>query len=661
MCMICLHVPLTSDGCDVYNADLETLGVMNPVSLAVFEDAGDAPADDSTTYSMAVGDSFEGTLDSAGDRDRIAIDLAAGDEVVISLTGDTLSDPYLRLYDDTGTVVSFNDDANSSYDSELTFSTTTGGTFYIEAGSYADQGTGTYVVEVATAPPFTPLEALDWGRGVTGTSTDGGTIDVFFAPSGYLFDDGNGTQITGEGFNDYEIGQFQAAFDLYESYLNIDFNIVDTAAEAKFIMVLDTDEMASGLLGFFYLPWSGQQHGVFNGASWDRTAGGSLEQGGMGFVTIVHEIGHGLGLTHPFDGTVLPGVSGAYDLGDFDLNQGLFTTMAYAQGYQAGPVGTSYTSWDYGMQTGPMGLDLGVLQSYYGANAQTNAGDTLYELPTANASGTFWQAIWDAGGEDTIANPGAEDSVIDLREATLLQEEGGGGFASAVDGIQGGFTIANGAQIEHAQGGSGRDLLQGNDAANDLDGGNGRDSVNGEAGDDTLTGSGGRDRLNGDEGDDTLNGGSGNDTVNGGNGADLVRGGNGNDAAQGGSGDDKVQGGAGDDTVEGRSGNDYLRGNDGDDTLIGGSGDDTLKGDAGQDIFVFEDGFGADRIVDFDAADPGEKIDLSGVTEITDFTDLTGAHMTQSGSHVIIDDGLGNTIRVNNTVLSDLTADDFLF
>jgi hypothetical protein len=69
-------------------------------------------------------------------------------------------------------------------------------------------------------------------------------------------------------------------------------------------------------------------------------------------------------------------------------------------------------------------------------------------------------------------------------------------------------------------------------------------------------------------------------------------------------------------------------------------------------------------ITDFAATNNAEKIDLSGVTSITNFADLTNAgnpHMTQVGSDVVIDDFAGNTITLLNVSLGDLNGVDFVF
>ena len=118
-----------------------------------------------------------------------------------------------------------------------------------------------------------------------------------------------------------------------------------------------------------------------------------------------------------------------------------------------------------------------------------------------------------------------------------------------------------------------------------------------------------------------------------------------------------------DDVLEGSSVDDLLIGLAGSDTLIGFLGDDTLEGGSDNDIFVFEDNFGQDLIADFF---PGmDVIDLSGVTNITDFDDLLANHIdTNADGALVIFDG-DNTITLNPSSSpidpATLTADDFIF
>ena len=424
------------------------------------------------------------------------------------------------------------------------------------------------------------------------------TVTVYFGAAGYSADD-----VVSEGFNAYEIARFEEAFDRIEAVADVQFERVYSANQADFQLVLDTNEGGeyNDALGYFYLPNNyGPQQGIFNGAAWDRSAGGDLEVGGYGFVTVTHELLHGLGLAHPHDGGggsgVMPGVGSAFeDSGTFGLNQGVFTTMSYNTGLidaSYGPAGSYAGGW--GFEAGPMAIDIAVLQNLYGANETYNSGATTYALPGANAEGTAWTTIWDTGGTDTIRYDGNRDATIDLRAATLENEVGGGGFLSSADGIAGGVTIAYGVTIENATGGSGQDILQGNDAGNVLTGRGGRDDLRGEGGKDMLDGGDDDDTMAGNQDDDALYGGAGFDTLYGNLDDDILYGGAQGDLLNGGSGDDRLWGDDGNDRLIGGNGNDILNGGTSGDKLYGGSGADRLYGNRQHDALY--GGSGADLL-----------------------------------------------------------------
>ncbi|MCV6609668.1 MAG: PPC domain-containing protein, partial [Amphritea sp.] len=103
-----------------------------PEFALVFETA-DAPANITTTYSMNVGDTFSGRLSSSTDADWVAVTLTAGERYQIDLEGRTLSDPYLYLYDGNGRLISVNDDGGAGRDSQITYTATSTGTYYLRA------------------------------------------------------------------------------------------------------------------------------------------------------------------------------------------------------------------------------------------------------------------------------------------------------------------------------------------------------------------------------------------------------------------------------------------------------------------------------------------------------------------------------------------------
>ncbi len=325
-------------------------------------------------------------------------------------------------------------------------------------------------------------------------------------------------------------------------------------------------------LGQHDLPSAQEQVGLFNSQSTVWSAANNAV-GGYSFITFLHEIGHGLGLDHPHGTSPFPGVIDEESTGTFGLNQGLFTVMSYNDGYDR--IGYS-PSLAYGWMSTPGALDIAAIQAIYGANMTTRTGDDVYRLPGTNAPGTSFAAIWDAGGTDTISAEGlTTGSTIDLRSATLKVEEGGGGFLSQASGIFGGFTIAQGAKIENATGGSAADRLIGNEAANVLNGAGGEDTMRGLAGDDTYIVDNVRDAVIEEVGQ----------------GSDVVRSSVAYQIADNVEtlilvGSDQING-------QGNTGNNILIGNTGNNVLTGGHGEDYLDGGDGFDTAFFNAFFGA--------------------------------------------------------------------
>lgn len=189
-----LNVDITALATNGQAMAREALAIWSEVSGILFNEvSGDAPAsavvtettdaasDNTTTYSMSVGEDFAGTMDTGADRDAVAITLAAGETIDIELYGDDTSgngtsDPYLRIYDASNTLLAQNDDANGR-DSALTFQATTAGTYYLQAGSYADANAGDYILEVREAGEAAHLTFDDEESGAyASSSTFGGTI-----------------------------------------------------------------------------------------------------------------------------------------------------------------------------------------------------------------------------------------------------------------------------------------------------------------------------------------------------------------------------------------------------------------------------------------------------------------------------------------------------
>lgn len=408
------------------------------------------------------------------------------------------------------------------------------------------------------------IDALIWG-----CKWQGGPITYNFG-SGYNAADG----FNGAAWLANEKAAFVGALANYSAVCNLSFAETSDRADANIVWWLaPASVMGQNGLGMHQVPngATSQIYGYFNyeHRSWDYLAPGQY-----GYVTIIHELGHGMGLAHPHDGgseadhSKFPGVTSAFgSYGTYGLNQGIWSTMSYNDGWSVAPR-NGYAS---GSQATLMALDIAALQALYGKNMAWHSGDDVYNLVSANASGTGWACIWDGGGNDTISAADSGVAVtINLAAATLAGANAGG-IVSRADGVLGGYTIANGVAIENATGGSGDDSLTGNAANNLLDGGAGADKLTGGPGDDTYIVDSSADSV-------LEKSGQGVDTVRANisytlaaNVENLV-----------------LQAGAGHATATGNTLANSLLGNDGNNILDGKTGADSMAGAGGDDWYIVD-------------------------------------------------------------------------
>ena len=464
----------------------------------------------------------------------------------------------------------------------------------------------------------------------------GKTISYSFfnsKPAGY-----NGE---GDGFSSFSAAQRTAAreaMQLWDDVAAVSF--VETADASGDIRFANTTTGPG--VAWAYYPGGGRGGDVWVNPNYYHNT--QLQPDDYGYLTMIHEVGHALGLGHPGDYNAGSGNPITYrNSAEYAQDTREFTVMSY---FNAAYSGADHVNGGTRFAASPLLHDIAAVQAIYGADTTTRTGDTVYGFNsnagrdafdfTVNANPVV--AIWDAGGTDTLDFSGYTayyaTATIDLNE----------GAFSDTPNMTNNIAIAYGAEIENAVGGAWHDVIVGNALANTLDGGNGDDTILGNGGRDSLIGGAGKDTLLGGAGDDFLLGGAGDDVFKGGLGLDsvfydansadfsfsknqygiitvvdlnLADGNDGTDSVDsdvewlsyldrqiltssiaavpaadmivtGTAAGDSLEGNAGNDTISGLAGNDHLFGLIGDDTLIGGYGHDVLSGGAGIDTAVFE-------------------------------------------------------------------------
>ncbi len=288
-------------------------------------------------------------------------------------------------------------------------------------------------------------------------------------------------------FNEVQQAFVKAAFAYIETIINVRFQLVEDASQPDVLSFANNAQ--TGSAGYTTGSYGNSKWAIFlNNTGSSSTNNLAPKDGNYAALTIIHEIGHALGLKHPHSETVqgIPASDGPFLLAAEDKT-------AYTQ--------LSYNSTPADYEGKFRVLDIAALQYLYGpakvaGTGPHQMGDNSYALSTST-----YNFIWDGGGTDTLDASAAGTAL------TLSLEAGARSYFGAAPTelitAAGQITINFGTQIENALGTAFDDSLTGNAASNSLTGNRGNDTLKGGAGDDVLFGGAGNDQLDGGSGIDT--------------------------------------------------------------------------------------------------------------------------------------------------------------
>ena len=257
--------------------------------------------------------------------------------------------------------------------------------------------------------------------------------------------------------------------------------------------------------------------------------------GSASWRSTMHEIGHALGLSHGHT------ANGGFNALPVEYNNHEYSVMTYYSWEGKGAGG--YTNDTYSHPQSFMMADIAALQYMYGADFTLNGGDTVYTFSDTTGEmfidgvsqgtpgdNTIFLTLWDGNGIDTYDLSNYTNTVVITLEAGEASEFSRDQLADLGGGPNGGLARGNVYNALMYDDGTGEDIRS---LIENAIGGSGSDMIAGNQVDNVLTGNGGHDALIGLEGDDTIYGGAG---------ADLVLGAEDNDVLYGGDGDDRIYG-----------------------------------------------------------------------------------------------------------------------
>ncbi len=327
--------------------------------------------------------------------------------------------------------------------------------------------------------------------------------------NGILYYNVSGWSSDADGLSAERKALVREVFKLYQAVLGINFQeTASTGGEVDFFF----RDNASGA----YATPAGTSYG--NGVDWSEINiaaswyGASSQYVGYTLQTVLHEVGHSLGLGHQgnYNGTVDYATQAVY------ANDSWFESMMSYLPQNASPYFSAYNpvtaaaGISYSWLETPMSVDWLALDAIYGTQGygvnRAFQGDTVYGVNTSitsavsdvwnkfsvNAGSTAYTLIDGSGYDRLDVSNFASAQLINLAPSLAGSTAPS---SSDIGGKVGNLTIAVGTIIEAATGGSGADQFYGNDVANTFIGNDGNDVFYDSLGSDIYYGGAGLDSL----------------------------------------------------------------------------------------------------------------------------------------------------------------------
>jgi serralysin len=275
-----------------------------------------------------------------------------------------------------------------------------------------------------------------------------------------------GSETGVQGVSDGIKSNVRTIMNWLSNVINVDFvEVTETANDYGRIRIL---ESTGPSYAYAYYPFSDELASVTGDVHLNPTYDYAGEINGFqnaagkhGYTTLLHEIGHVLGLKHSFDAPALP------------INESSQTNTVMTYTFDANEPGTY------------MGYDLRALQYLYGAKAY-NSSNTLYQFTSQidqfsvngqlalNTPFSTKQLIWDSDGGDTLDfSQLATDTGgyrFDLNPGGLLSLQTAYTTTDNNNSITYGTAIAYNVLLENVVNSSSDDTIYLNNAANTLQG-----------------------------------------------------------------------------------------------------------------------------------------------------------------------------------------------